>query len=673
MIDELQQQIESLENLKAELKYQLQQKDEKINELINKQEIEHKELDDLHQEILNYKTNYVLKSISDNEISQCLETIKERDLLISQYERDIKENLYHSSNWKEQEEAYESQIKHLEQQLKDSKNIIQEQYEQITTHNNNNKHIQQQPSIDMLLLKKKEVNNMNNNNNNINNNNAQLMLKFNEQIRELKLENARIKSSEYKNEQILRLKQKNNKLEERLIKARSEKAKMLPQLLQEKTKLKQELMEMKTTLALYLVKWKFIEKKYQKQLRDMTDDLARYQRKLDTQIKGKRKLGNQMEALDRMAQKTITKAMHERVISAIHVDQLNDNDRSRSYSSSLQKRSSAIANNTQQQQPLMEDEEHKNGIDHNDSYQHQATLPENLRRVQLVIQDLTTKLQKKHDKIGELEKKLAMYELSMSRPSQLGSNNGNVTIPTMMPMNQFMRNQSTSIYGSQTTTDQLPQPNIFGTFAATTTDLNNTMQHQQQQQHPPEALKLTGGNNSSIMPDPNEYDAMAFNDNNDNNGDDNKENMNQFANEEQFLKAFVRKQQQSLAPSPEKTLSIGFFINKKKNIRISVDVNMTFWDILGELNVHQPSNIKNLELHITQNPNPIDENIVITSDWMNKTFWDLILEFGLFQLLKFNVITNANDLKQQTLQVNKQKMKKPSFLGRFKSKKNVSK
>ena len=68
-------------------------------------------------------------------------------------------------------------------------------------------------------------------------------------------------STEFKNEQIAKLKNKNNKLEQRLIKARSEKDKMLPQLLQEKTELKSELMEMKRTLALYLVKWKFIEKK----------------------------------------------------------------------------------------------------------------------------------------------------------------------------------------------------------------------------------------------------------------------------------------------------------------------------------------------------------------------------------------------------------------------------
>merc|ERR1712032_903799 len=106
-------------------------------------------------------------------------------------------------------------------------------------------------------------------------------------------------------EEIRKLKQKNGKLEARLIAARSEKAKMLPGLLREKTALHEELCQMKIQLALYIVRWKFIEKKYQKQQRDLNADLERYQRKLDIQIKGKRKMGNQMERLDKMAQNTL--------------------------------------------------------------------------------------------------------------------------------------------------------------------------------------------------------------------------------------------------------------------------------------------------------------------------------------------------------------------------------
>merc|ERR1719361_2439278 len=54
--------------------------------------------------------------------------------------------------------------------------------------------------------------------------------------------------------------------------------------------------------------------------------------------------------------------------------------------------------------------------------------------------------------------------------------------------------------------------------------------------------------------------------------------------QEQYLKAFLSSNQQSshLPPTPEKTLSLAFFINKKQNVRVSVDVNMTFWDILSE-------------------------------------------------------------------------------------------
>ena len=140
-----------------------------------------------------------------------------------------------------------------------------------------------------------------------------------------------------------------------------------------------------------------------------------------------------------------------------------------------------------------------------------------------------------------------------------------------------------------------------------------------------------------------------------------------------YLQAFLKKQQQAMAPSPEKQLTLSFMINNKKNIRIAVDVNMTFWDILGELQVHQPSDTRNLELHVTINPAPMNDKISVTSDWMNKTFWDLILEFGFFSLLKFNVITNAAEIRQNTLQVTHKKKKRTTILSRFKSKKNVSK
>merc|ERR1712176_527649 len=93
----------------------------------------------------------------------------------------------------------------------------------------------------------------------------------------------------------------------------------MPALLREKTALKKELMQFKMNLALYCVRWKFIERKYEKQLRDCNNDLARYQRKLDVQIKGKRRMGNQMERLDKMAQNTVKTAVHNRIISSINM------------------------------------------------------------------------------------------------------------------------------------------------------------------------------------------------------------------------------------------------------------------------------------------------------------------------------------------------------------------
>ena len=336
-------------------------------------------------------------------------------------------------------------------------------------------------------------------------------------------------------------------------------------------------------------------------MRDCENDLARYQRKLDSQIKGKRKLGNQMDELDRMAQKTVTKAIHERVISAIHIDELAEE-----FTDSPHPMEIMIVDENEEQKT------NKNGI-------MQSTLPENLRRVQTVIDNLSTKLKKKNDKIGNLEKKLAMYELSLSRPSTLGQSPLSYQT-SMMTMTQFMHAQSGSICNNPTSQPESPLfipmksgmiNNQFANFAATTTDLNGYGSN----------INMTGSNQEklpSMMPDSAEYDTTFSG-----TGDDNKED-DQFSNQEQYLQAFLKKQQQTLAPSPEKQLSIGFFINNRQNIRISVDVNMTFWDILGELQVHQPSDTRDLELHVEVNPAPINDRIVVTSDWMNKTFWDLI-------------------------------------------------
>eukprot|EP01084_Bolivina_argentea_P094568 170000_1 len=242
-------------------------------------------------------------------------------------------------------------------------------------------------------------------------------------IRQLKLEIARIKTDIYKNEQMAKLKRKNNALEERLIKARSEKAKMLPNLLREKTELKSKLVENKKLLALHIVKWKFVEKKYIKQIRDYTQDLERYARKLDNQIKGKRKLGNQMEMLDKIAQDTVLILKHQRVISSMNGDE-------------------------------------KNTLPEKD------TLPENLKRVQNVIQDLTNKLHTKQIRITELENKLALFEYSISR---------------------------TSMINTTTNTEY----NMFNAFSSTMTDLTNNNNN-----NIPDKLQLSMIQNSSIMTEP---------------------------------------------------------------------------------------------------------------------------------------------------------------------------
>ena len=73
-----------------------------------------------------------------------------------------------------------------------------------------------------------------------------------------------------------------------MISERSEKGRLLPQVLREKAVMKHRLEALRHNVALYVGHGKLMEQMRVKQLRDATEDLARFQRKLNAQIKGKR-------------------------------------------------------------------------------------------------------------------------------------------------------------------------------------------------------------------------------------------------------------------------------------------------------------------------------------------------------------------------------------------------
>lgn len=106
-------------------------------------------------------------------------------------------------------------------------------------------------------------------------------------------------------------------------------------------------------------------------------------------------------------------------------------------------------------------------------------------------------------------------------------------------------------------------------------------------------------------------------------------------------------------PNPTNSLSLGFMIDNKRNVRISLDVNASFWDILHLLQVRSPPNLHDLQLKITAHQSPMKNEIIIPHECMHKSFWDLIIEFGIFQFLSMDVITNASEIeadKQLTAQ-----------------------
>merc|ERR1712176_90329 len=184
MIDELSLQIESLEEERSELKYQITAKNEELQTMQRISKEDKAQIIKMQQQILEYKTNYILVSESDRLQNELMETLKEREARIAEYEAELKENLFDSTKIKSIREAYEAQIKHLEHQLNESKDIITKQHQSQALQTKkpyvSNKHIM---SYKDRTAKNKVSNDS--------------VSDLQEQIRALKLENARIKSSKF--------------------------------------------------------------------------------------------------------------------------------------------------------------------------------------------------------------------------------------------------------------------------------------------------------------------------------------------------------------------------------------------------------------------------------------------------------------------------------------------
>merc|ERR1712228_464831 len=86
----------------------------------------------------------------------------------------------------------------------------------------------------------------------------------------------------------------------------------------------------------------------------------------------------------------------------------------------------------------------------------------------------------------------------------------------------------------------------------------------------------------------------------------------------------------------ERPLSIAFHINNAKSIRIKLDVSMSLQDVVKDIWNHSECK-SNQSFHLRIMQSTDRNQIIVPFENSNMTFWELIVEFGILDLLHFDI------------------------------------
>ena len=143
-------------------------------------------------------------------------------------------------------------------------------------------------------------------------------------------------------------------------------------------------------------------------------------------------------------------------------------------------------------------------------------------------------------------------------------------------------------------------------------------------------------------------------------------------NNDDDLKSEQHKREQRQLRLLKQSLSIAFHIDNRKNTRIKLNVSMTPKDVYSQMCDGLISNgdkNKRFILIVQHNISPDFERIIIPFENTSMSFWELIVEFGILNLLHFNICCDDdvgkyfdndddNGLKGYNPRINPKKKKK---------------
>ena len=363
-----------------------------------------------------------------NELNQLMVGIKERDDQINELRKELSNKDEQVSKeheiMKNDRQIYEKYIGDLEKLLKEN-NINFDKYNMKNNDNYNNNNMEH-----------KDVYNDENNDNR----DPQFI------IRKLRMEIIKYKTDINSSGIVKKLRDKKHKLEEKVINLRTDKAKQIVQFSQEKHKLEQEITKVKQQLHNVNAIRKWVKLVHKRQLLQVSKDMERANRKMKENYKTNSEFREQMHVLRNIAEKRFEHALQHKMNKN---KQLNGHYASSHYSPSPLQQPNKFKINDLPPAMVLEPYKSVNTVNGYDDRNMQSVaissttdieqqmvglLPNNLKRIHQVIDQLTSKLMIKNGQLHEhrqkydkLSRKYKQLEYNLNLHNRSGGSIGSGT------------------------------------------------------------------------------------------------------------------------------------------------------------------------------------------------------------------------------------------------------
>eukprot|EP01084_Bolivina_argentea_P088919 160554_1 len=430
---------------------------------------------------------------------------------------------------------------------------------------------------------------------------------------------------------VIKLRNKKHKLEEKVINLRTEKAKQLVMFNQERHKMEQQLNELQRRISNMkcVSKWKNLVHK--RRIISIEKDMQRANKKMKENYSKNSEFRDQMYLLRKIAEQKFDLVNKNKKINGILVYK-SMNDINGQNISQMDYEQLVIETSADFEKEMI------------------GLLPHNLKRIHEVIDQLTAKLLIKN---GELQDTRNKYDILNKKYIELqylydGENGQTNSTSSSKKDNSHNTNKhiiTNSSFGEINLSNIIDLDAKYSSTENIVYDYNQTKQEENYLKSLTNTAQLF---NKQSKPKQFTFRARASNGIN---GINVEKHLT--INELQIKQKQKQKQLRLL----QESLSLTFHIDNRKNTRIKLNVSMSPKDVYNGLN--QDKN-KKFTLIIQHNISSEFQRIIIPYENTNMSFWELIVEYGILNLLHFNICLQNNNNEFMTKNEPKIKYKKTS-------------